>query len=381
MNPAANPILADYLNTTAPVLVLALDQGMLVTECNAYARRILPMEQLGRPFTDWLVAFTTRELTCADLLAGTEVPARLSLNTAARVPETFLFHFFPVPDGHLALGSPDIAAQRRLGESVLGLNRELSNLTRQLHQANAELNELNQLKNTFLGMAAHDLRKPIGAILAYVQFVLDEAELGAEHREFLAISRAAAADMKRLVDNFLDLAVIEANQLRLDLVNARAADILDAAMVLLRPLAQRKEVSLVADASLAGGDMRLDAAKLQQVLLNLARNAVEHSQVGQQVTITLRRAPKAQGEELRCEVRDEGAGIDAAAQAHLFEAFAQAGSRKTSGERATGLGLSIARRIVEAHGGRIGVDSVPGQGGCFWFTVPVTREPSQEELP
>lgn len=379
MNLAANPILADYLNSTAPVLVLTLDHELLVTECNTYARRILPMEQLGRPFTDWLVAFTTRGLTSADLLAGTEVPVRLSLNTAVRVPETFLFHFFPLPDGHLALGSPDIAQQRRLGETVLGLNRELSNLTRQLHQANAELKELSQLKDTFLGMAAHDLRKPIGAILAYVQFVLDEAELGAEHREFLVISQAAAADMKRLVDNFLDLAVIEANQLRLDLTPVRAVDILDVALVLLQPLAQRKAVTLVADASQAGGEMRLDAAKLQQVLLNLAGNAVEHSRDGQRVTITMRRAPTVQAEELRCEVRDEGAGIDAAAQAHLFEAFAHAGSRKTSSERATGLGLSIARRIIEAHGGSIGVDSAPGQGACFWFTVPVTRDHSQKE--
>jgi len=380
MNAAANPILATYLNSFAPVLALTLDQDMRVTECNAYARRILPMEQLGLPFTDWLVEHTARDLNCADLLASTEMPARLSLNTAARVPETFLFHFFPVSNGHLALGSPDIAEQRRLGETVLMLNRELNNLTRQLHQANAELNELNQIKNTFLGMAAHDLRKPIGAILAYVQFVLDEAELGAEHREFLAISRAAAADMKRLVDNFLDLAVIEANQLRIDLAPARAADILDAAMVLLRPLAQRKGVTLLADASQAGGDMRLDAAKLQQVLLNLAGNAVEHSQGGQQVAITLRCKATPGGEELRCEVRDTGVGIAAAAQAHLFEAFTHTGSRKTGGERATGLGLAIALRIVEAHGGHIGVDSAPGQGACFWFTLPVTRGPSHKEM-
>ncbi len=381
MNTAANPILAAYLNRLAPVLALTLDQDMRVMECNAYARRILPMAQLGLPFADWLVDFTAHDLQYADLLASTEAPTRLSLNTATRVPETFLFHFFPLPEGHLALGSPDIAEQRRLGETVLILNRELNNLTRQLHQANAELNDLNQLKNTFLGMAAHDLRKPIGAILAYVQFVLDEAELGAEHREFLAISRAAAADMKRLVDNFLDLAVIEANQLRLDLAPARAADILEAALVLLRPLAQRKAVTLLADASQAGGDMRLDAAKLQQVLLNLAGNAIEHSQSGQQVTITLRRTPTPDGCELRCEVRDAGAGIGAAAQAQLFEAFAHTDSRKTGGERATGLGLAIARRIIEAHGGRIGVDSAPGQGACFWFTLPVPRDPSQKEMP
>ncbi len=380
MSTAANSILAAYLEGIAPVLVLTLDQGTRVTECNAYARQILPMDQLGLPFTDWLVDFTAHELTNLDLLASTATSARLSLNTAARVPETFLFHFFPLPGGHLALGSPDIAAQRRLGEAVLTLNRELNNLTRQLHQANAELNELNQIKNTFLGMAAHDLRKPIGAILAYVQFVLDEAELGTEHREFLAISHAAAADMKHLVDNFLDLAVIESNQLRLDFAPARAADILDAAMVLLRPLAQRKAVTLLADASQAGGAMRLDAAKLQQVLLNLAGNAIEHSQRGQQVTITLRRTPNPEGDELRCEVRDAGVGIAAAARAHLFEAFARGGSPKTGGERGTGLGLAIARRIVEAHGGRIGADSAPGQGACFWFSLPVTRDHSPMEI-
>jgi two-component system, sensor histidine kinase and response regulator len=112
--------------------------------------------------------------------------------------------------------------------------------------------------------------------------------------------------------------------------------------------------------------LRVDASKLQQVLLNLVGNAVEHSVSGQRVWVSARW----EGQDLVFAVRDEGPGIPPEDQARLFTAFGRTGLRKTAGERSTGLGLAIARLVVEAHGGRIWVKSRPGHGAEFLFNLP-----------
>lgn len=128
----------------------------------------------------------------------------LTLSTAKGLPETFYFRFFPVADATLALSSLDFTEQSRLRDEVLALNRDLNNLARQLQQANGELRELNELKNQSLGMAAHDLRKPVGLIMTYSEFVLDEASdsLSTEHQGFLRTCMDAAAGMKYLIVPF-----------------------------------------------------------------------------------------------------------------------------------------------------------------------------------
>jgi signal transduction histidine kinase len=360
-----------YVTETAPVLVLSLDAQQRVAAANSHARRILGGDVVGRLMTELVVDFTPPP----DLHATSEDGCRLSLNTAAGLPESFHFRFFPLPEGTLALGSLDSQEQARLGTTVLGLNHELNNLTRQLHQANAELRELNQLKNQFLGMAAHDLRKPIGVIMTYSEFLLDEAgeQLSAEHREFLRICLAAATGMKRLIDGFLDVSIIESGKLRLDLAPASVPEIVAAVEPIARLMAGKKEVILLVDSADDARRLRVDASKLQQVLLNLIGNAVEHSVPGQRVWLSVRR----EEQDLVLAVRDEGSGIAAGDQARLFTSFARAGARKTAGERSVGLGLAIARLIVEAHGGRIWVESIPGQGATFLFALPVQEQPSQ----
>jgi signal transduction histidine kinase len=288
------------------------------------------------------------------------------------LPESFHFRFFALPEGTMALGSLDFPEQERLRTEVLELNRDLNNLTRQLHQANAELRELNEVKNQFLGMAAHDLRKPIGVIMTYTEFVLDEAgeKLSAPHREFLRTSLDAATGMKRLIDYFLDVSVIESGKLRLDLAPATVQEILAGAEPIARLVAAKKKISLLVES--ADGKRRLpaDVSKLQQVLLNLIGNAVEHSVPGQRVWLSSRW----DGQNLVFAVRDEGPGIAPEDQARLFTAFARAGTRKTAGERSVGLGLAIARLIIEAHGGCIWLESIPGQGAAFLFSLPAKKQ-------
>ena len=366
--------LRTYLWESAPVLALRLDAGHGVTEANAQARQLLRSELLGRPFADQIVGFT-RPADVPALLRQEGVVHPLTLATAAGLPETVGFRFFPVRGGTLALGSPDFQEQQALRNQMLSLNRELNNLTRQLQQANAELKELNQLKDRFLGMAAHDLRKPIGIIMTYLDLVLDKAgpQFSAEHREFLRTSLQAATGMKELIDGFLDLAVMESGHLRLEVAPTTAGQLLTDAEAIARPLAERKKISLLVEPGDGTRRLPVDGPKLQQVLLNLIGNAVEHSRPGQRVWLGARWEEQS----VVVAVRDEGPGLAPEDQARLFTAFGRAGPKKTAGKRSTGLGLAIARLIVEAHGGRIWVESQPGKGATFFCTVPAVNDAAQ----
>jgi signal transduction histidine kinase len=359
-----------YVLETAPVLALYLDANNCVAGANAQALQVLRAEALGRPFAEHVVDFANA-LDLPALIRQAGAVHRLALSTASGMPETLCFRFFPLPDGTLALGSLDFPEQQKLRDEVLGLNRELNNLTRQLHQANAELRELNELKNRFIGMAAHDLRKPVGVVMTYCEFVLEEAgdRLGEEHRGFLRTSLTAAAGMKKLIDNFLDVSVIESGQLRLERSRTDVAELLAGVLPLVRLVAARKKVELLTDAGADERPLSVDVAKLQQVLVNLVGNAVEHSQAGQRVWLAARRDDT----QLACSVRDEGAGIAPEDQKRLFAAFVRAGTRKTAGERSVGLGLAIARLVVEAHGGRIWVESEPDHGSTFFVLVPTEK--------
>jgi signal transduction histidine kinase len=134
-----------------------------------------------------------------------------------------------------------------------------------------------------------------------------------------------------------------------------------------RLIAAKKKITLLVEPAAGAPRLVADAAKLQQVLLNLVANAVEHSQPGQRVWL----ASYWQPSELCFSVRDEGPGLAPEDQARLFLPFGRGGTRKTAGERSVGLGLAIARSIVEAHEGRIWVESIPGYGATFVVALPV----------
>lgn len=370
-NPCIAEAMRAYVLETAPVLALYLDDNHCVAGANAQARQVLCAEAFGRPLAEQIVDFT-HTLDLPALIRQDGAVHRLTLSTVSGMPETMCFRFFPLPDGTLALGSLDFPEQQKLRDEVLGLNRELNNLTRQLHQANAELRELNEIKNRFIGMAAHDLRNPVGVITTYSEFVLEEAgdRLGEEQREFLRTSLAAAAGMKRLIDNFLDVSVIESGHLRLERSRTDVAEILAGVLPLVRLVAARKKVELLTEAGDDKHPLSVDGAKLRQVLINLLNNAIEHSKPGQRVWLVARREDTA----LVFSVRDEGPGIAPEAQKRLFAPFARAGTRKTAGERSVGLGLAIARLVVEEHGGRIWVESEPDHGSTFFVALPTGDE-------
>lgn len=240
------------------------------------------------------------------------------------------------------------------------LNNELINAQRKLAQQNAELERLNREKNHFLGMAAHDLRSPLHAIMLYSELLL-EGNLESQQREYLTVIFESSVFLSRLVDNLLDVATIEAGQLNLQIEPVHLIRWISNILALNRPLAARKDIQVVLHTRGLPEYALFDPHKMAQVLHNLLGNAIKFSQPNTQITLLVEQ----QNGTLHFKVRDEGPGIDMQQQARLFEFFSQGVAMQPDGQKNTGLGLAICRHIVEAHGGKIGFTPAEPHGAIF----------------
>jgi len=258
--------------------------------------------------------------------------------------------------------------ERDLFNDLTRLNNELANTQRELAKKNSELERLNQLKTQFLGMAAHDLRNPIGHILSYSQFLREEAApvLNAEQLEFLSVIQSSSEFMLQLIDDFLDVSSIESGHLRLNRLPSDVGKLLAYNVPLNAVLAQKKHTTVTLEILGALPVLSLDTGKITQVLNNLISNAVKFSQPG--TAVVVRAVTYAPGVEIS--VIDQGPGIPAQEISKLFQPFGKTSVLSTAGESSTGLGLAIARKIVEGHGGRMWVESKIGVGSVFRFTLP-----------
>ena len=256
-------------------------------------------------------------------------------------------------------------------EEITKVNNDLVNLQRELAQKNAMLRALNEQKNRFLGMAAHDLRNPLGIIMSYASFLETEAvTLTAQQREFVTRIRQTSEFMLDLVTDLLDVSAIESGKLKLEREPTDLAALIQKNAELNRVLAKAKNIRVELGPMPALPIVEIDAGKIEQVLNNLLNNAVKFSAEGTRVIVSA----DVRDDAIEVAVEDEGQGIPEAEQGKLFKPFGVTRVRGTAGEPSTGLGLAIARRIMEGHGGRIGVDSTVGRGSRFTFSIPVEKE-------
>jgi two-component system, OmpR family, sensor kinase len=260
-------------------------------------------------------------------------------------------------------------------DEISRLNNELVSMQRELARKNAELQRLNDLKNQFLGMAAHDLRNPLHGILSYSSFLLDElaGKLSTDQAEFLNAIHNQSQYMAHLVNDLLDVAAIESGKLQLDLQPTDLVQLAQTNLIRNRLIASRKGIMLNLDAGPVPR-LLLDAAKIEQVLDNLVTNAIKFSLPGSCVHISIR----LEEQEALISVRDEGQGIPPAEMDNLFKPFQRTSVKSTGGEKSTGLGLLIVKRIIEGHGGRIQVESRPGEGSSFRVRLPINNLPGNE---
>lgn len=236
-----------------------------------------------------------------------------------------------------------------------------------IEHKNAELIRLNELKNTFLGMVAHDLRSPVSILRMSLGLLLspDTNLTPCELDEILRDMNRQAEHMSGLIDDLLDVTVIESGKLDLRLQVVDLPEFLQSSVRRHNQLASPKGTTI--ELSLEQpGHVLVDAHRLRQVIDNLVSNAVKFSPPYSLVRVTAERQPAA----WYIAVIDQGPGLTDEDQQRLFTAYTRLSAKPTGGERSVGLGLMITRRIVEAHGGEIGVKTAPGKGATFWFTLP-----------
>jgi signal transduction histidine kinase len=241
----------------------------------------------------------------------------------------------------------------------------------EIQDKSRQLAEASQHKSQFLANMSHELRTPLNAILGYTELILDSVygEMPEKARSVLDRVQRNGRHLLGLINDVLDLSKIEAGQLTLSLSDYSLKSVMQSVFSAVEPLASEKQIALKIDAAKELPQGRGDERRLTQVLLNLVGNAIKFTDKGE-VSIT---GCCANGS-FTVAVRDTGPGISSADQAKLFQEFQQADNSITRKKGGTGLGLAISRRIIEMHGGRIWVESSPGHGSTFAFTLPVTVE-------
>ena len=228
-------------------------------------------------------------------------------------------------------------------------------------------------KGEFLATMSHEIRTPLNGIVPMLD-LLSRAALPPDQRDMLNTASASSQQLLRIVDDILDYSKLEANKLELEVTGFNLRDVLDGVMQLMQRPADNKNLRLNLQLDPAVRlPVRGDPVRMRQILSNLIGNAVKFTERGAVTVIVRRLGETAAQHLLRFEVRDTGIGIDAEAQARLFNSFTQADASTTRLYGGTGLGLAICKRIVDLMGGRIGVVSEPGRGASFWFEVPLLK--------
>ncbi len=264
-----------------------------------------------------------------------------------------------------------IQAARTRGLAMEWLERratELAGANQALETRAREMERINQLKSEFLASMSHDLRTPLNAIMGFSS-LLDQQKAGAlneKQRSFVHQVRQAADHLLDLINDVLDLSKIEAGRMELHPEIFLLGNALQEVLPAVRALAMPKNVAIDSSGADPILEVYADRIRFKQILYNLFSNAVKFTPRNGRVGIRAGR----EGGKISFSVKDNGIGIAREEQAAIFEKFYQAGGRGRGAQEGTGLGLAITKRLVEQHGGEIGVESEPGAGSCFSFTLP-----------
>jgi signal transduction histidine kinase len=261
-------------------------------------------------------------------------------------------------------GRVDVPNRDELGALATNLNRmsdELGTLYQQQEAAS-------QHKSEFLANMSHELRTPLNAIIGFSEVLIDRmfGELNEKQEEYLKDIYASGTHLLSLINDILDLSKIEAGRMELELSDFDLPTALDNALMLVRERAQRRSLALHKNVDAGVGQIQGDERKIRQVVLNLLSNAIKFTPEGGQVAVQA--VPRDGCVEVS--VSDTGVGIAPEDQEKVFEEFRQVGTADKKAE-GTGLGLTLCRKFVELHGGKIWVKSELDVGSTFTFTIPV----------
>ncbi|KAF0095413.1 MAG: response regulator receiver [Puniceicoccaceae bacterium 5H] len=299
-----------------------------------------------------------------------------AIPTMREVPVIFLTNLSDAQDvmrGFEAGASDYISKPFHPGESLSRIRLHLQNKALLAYRQRSidELKKVNQTKDKFLRMVSHDLRNPVSAIGGLAQMMSDgmTGELNEEQREMTDSIVSAADGMTALLNDLLDYAAIEGGEAQFKPGYHSLLKEIQRVVTLQRVVAERKKIGIeLAQADDVPEPLYFDRQGVQRVLENLISNAIKFSPYESRVSVVLRR----RDDFALIDVEDEGPGIPTGEEDKLFKEFSRTSNRPTGGEKSTGLGLSICRKIVEMHHGQIEAENLPGKGARFRIQLPLT---------
>ncbi len=362
-----NAILQEYINHHAAILYLQIKADGEIKHANAFAFKIFEQEIVGRNIREVFLDF--QQQFDLQQLSSENNQLMLNVNTSSGMPDTFYFRFFRNEDQIEVLGEQNREEVEKLRTELLDMNNELSNATRELHKKNAELKKLNELKNHFLNAAAHDLRNPMGNILRLSEFLLEELKekLNKQQLQFLSLIKSLSSFGMDLLNDLLDMARIESGKLLLNKKEVNLLELIKESINLNQFASDRKNIRIKLDVFEKIDEVMADPSGLKQVMDNLLNNAIKFSPPDSIINIGL----LTDKENVTVFVKDQGSGISNQQMQKLFIPFAKGKDAIGMGVKGAGLGLSIVKKIVTAHNGKIWVKSDQHQGTTFYFSLPI----------
>ena len=332
--------------------LVVFDTHLKVTGINPAGRRMLDLEFVGVPglaCTDILPSPNVREMIQRTVETGMppDVPEEQRVITLQKGDRSLHYHFSVTP--------------------IRGRDRNLSGIVLLLRDV-TRLKEVERLKSEFVMAASHELRTPLTGMGMSIDLLLEHAAQGLaeKDRELLQAAHEEVHRMKALVNDLLDLSKIEAGKIELEFENVAVQNLFENVQEVFKGQAEMKQVKLTSELTGDLPKVRADANKVTWVLTNLISNALRYVRQDGQIQIVAKKI----GSHVHLSVRDDGPGIPPEYQSRIFQKFIQVKGRQSGG---TGLGLAICKEIVRAHGGAIWVESSPGQGSTFTFTLPVAQ--------
>ncbi len=259
----------------------------------------------------------------------------------------------------------------RLKNSNVLLEQKVRNRTNELEASNIKLSQINDEKNRYLGIVAHDLRNPIAGIIGLVKILSDHWKKTnkIENPEFFDLILDGCRKMIGMIDEILDLKKIESGNLNLEKYLADFKPLILKSILLNKPSAINKDIKLDTRFDRDQYPINIDIPRVEQVINNLISNAIKYSPAGSEVMVETT-LPKSENMVV-VRVVDNGQGIPSDEIDKIFKEFGTTSNKPTAGEKSTGLGLAICKRIVDAHKGKIEVQSTPGKGSVFTLKLPL----------